>query len=92
MQRAAEISPLIHGRTIGPDIVLLDYSQKEEEQLDNFSKENNNLADKKEKMTKNEINKKKTTPANEQEQQIPKSPIIETLVREPNSLYVSKCR
>lgn len=88
MQRAAEISPLVHGRTIGPDVVLLDCDCKEHEGeiLDDFSDLHNN----EEKMSKNEINKRKTTPSKGQQPQISKSPIIDKLIREPNSLYVSK--
>lgn len=73
LKHAADISPLVHDRTIGADIDPIQY--KDNETI------NNDLT----KSDKNEINRKKT-PSKEK---LVKSPVVEKLHKEPNSLHVS---
>lgn len=84
LEHAAEISPQVHERSIGPDLELKDFKENEEPKQ-NLKQENTDTNKDLTKSAKNEINKKKT-PA--KEKQTIKSPISEILPREPNCLQV----
>lgn len=76
MQHAAEISPLVHERSIGPDIELKDYKENESHKKGyqtGISEKTNSF--------KNDIDKKKTPSKTGNSN--------ENFSREPNSLHVS---
>lgn len=83
MEHAAEISPQVHERSIGPDLELKDFKENEEPKQ-HLKHENHETNKDLTKSAKNEINKKKT-PAKDKQ---PISPINEKLAREPNCLQV----
>ncbi|XP_065369838.1 mRNA export factor Gle1 [Calliphora vicina] len=83
LQHAAEISPFVHDRSIGPDMELIDYKENELPK-DRLKGENIELNKDLTKSDKNEINKKKT-PCKEKQNSPHHNE--EKLHREPNSLH-----